>query len=195
MDIDTMKKNWGVLNDRLEKSETVNGEAIKTLLSQKAIGEYDKLRNKEKAGLYGVVIFAIIFPIQYITGAIQYWYSFAIIEALLFGLFIYSLIVLRALPKPEEYQSGIVGLQKSVARYQKLYAFNAPLMVAVIGVALILFFSLEGKGFQSDAFHQGIFFFAIALVTGCASYGYKITKKQLAEIYANLEELRKFETE
>ena len=75
MDIDAMKKNWDALNERLENRETVNNEAIKKLLSQKAIGGYDKIRNKEKGNLYAMILFAIIFPIQYATGAIQHWRS------------------------------------------------------------------------------------------------------------------------
>ena len=102
-----------------------------------------------------MILFAIIFPIQYAAGAIQHWYSFAVIETLIVGLFFYTLFVLKAFPKSEDYLIGVIGLQKNIARYQKLYTFNAPVMVSVIGIALILFFSLEGKGFQSDTFHQG----------------------------------------
>ena len=195
MDIDAMKKNWDALTERLENRETANNDAIKKLLSQKAIGGYDKIRNKEKGNLYAMILFAIIFPIQYATGAIQHWYSFAVIETLIVGLFFYTLFVLKAFPKSEDYRSGVIGLQKNIARYQKLYTFNAPVMVSVIGIALILFFSLEGKGFQSDTFHQGIFLFAIAFVVASASWGYKKTKKELAEINENLKELSQFEAE
>lgn len=195
MDIDEMKKNWGELNARLEKSETVNGEALKKILSQKAVGGYDKIRNREKAGLYALVIFAVMFPIQYASGAIQHWYSLAVIEALIIGCLVYSVYCLKALPKYDQYKNGVIGLMKSTLRYQKLFAFNAPILVGVILLALVLFFCLEGKGFQSDRFHQAIFFSAIALVVACASVGYRKTKKQLAEINSDLEELKKFEKE
>lgn len=113
MDIDAMKKNWDALNERLENRETVNNEAIKKLLSQKAIGGYDKIRNKEKGNLYAMILFAIIFPIQYATGAIQHWYSFAVIETLIVGLFFYTLFVLKAFPKSEDYGQGLSVCRKT----------------------------------------------------------------------------------
>lgn len=195
MDIDEMKKNWGALNARLEKSEVVNGEVLRKILSQKAVGGYDKIRNREKTGLYALVLFAIMFPIQYASGVIQHWYSLAVIEALIVGCIGYSIYCLKALPKYDQYKNGVVGMMKTTARYQKLFAFNAPILTAVIALALVLFFCLEGKGFQSDSFHQAIFFAAIIFVVVCATVGYRKTKEQLAEINSNLEELHKFEME
>lgn len=190
-----MKKNWGALNARLEKSETVNGEALKKILSQKAVSSYDKIRNREKSGLYALIVFAIMFPIQYASGAIQHWYSLAVIETLIVGCFAYSVYCVKALPKYEQNKKGLVGLMKSTMRYQKLFAFNAPILTAVIAVALVLFFCLEGKGFQSDSFHQAIFFSALVVVAVGATVGYRKTKERLAEIKSNLEELKKFEME
>ncbi|MDE7024701.1 MAG: hypothetical protein K2O88_02335 [Paramuribaculum sp.] len=195
MDIDEMKKNWGALNARLEKSEAVNGEVLRKILSQKAVGGYDKIRNREKTGLYALVLFAIMFPIQYASGVIQHWYSLAVIEALIVGCIGYSIYCLKALPKYDQYKNGVVGMMKTTARYQKLFATNGPILIAAITLAIVLFYYLEGKGFQSDIYHKMIFFCAIAVLVTGSIRGYRKTKEQLAEINSNLEELHKFEME
>lgn len=195
MDLDTMKSNWDALNDRLEHSVTVNADAIKRLLSQKAVESYDKVRNQMRVSLYSSIFLVIIFPIQYVQGIIPYWYSLAIMELFVAGSLFYTISLLRAIPQSGLSKDGVVQMIKNTARFQRMYVMFSPIFLTAIVITLAIFFISVGNGFPDDNYHLALLIGTIVFVTACGIIGYRKTKKQLKEIDTNLKELQKFEQE
>lgn len=195
MDIEEMKKNWGELNDRLQKNEIVNTEAIKKLLASKARGSYDKLRNREKMGTLAGCFVCIMFIIMFLAGRMQHWYSFVLLEGISLIATGYGFYSFKSLPRWDQSRRGLADMMHATSQYKKLQAFNRPILLGAMAVAIVIFFCFENKGFDSEPKYQVIFWFTIGLIIWCGTSGLRLVKRQITEADEDILELKKFEKE
>lgn len=205
MEINELKGQWQEYDKRLTESLRLNEELLRKLNLDKSKREMDKLFNMEIWN----IIFAMLLMILISWGTLRYGedIKFLISYLVAFSLCIIYLILsikrLMLLSKINYYNTPVVELQKSLAKFERIYQkFKKIELLLLMPIFAIAFIPIYFKAvFNWDVFMNPVlfgfvFFISLPIAYLTATWLYRVFyEKPLSNTNLFLCDLNKFEQE
>lgn len=201
MELEELRANWNVLNERLAENEIVNQRIVKEMISQKTKSAFDKIYRLNIYNLF-VIFFmtTLVFPWIYMHTPIMPL-SFAMVEiVMVIGLLLECRRV-YLLSKFNMEQKSSTELMNLTLRYKKVYYEDIRWSIVLVCLVMVAFYVAE-LGFNERAGYEISIriLLPIGLSLATCAFGYLLGlwqrrrhASQLQEIERGLEELNEFE--
>ncbi len=201
MELDELKANWNLLNDRLAASEVVNLRLVKEMITQKTKSAYDHIVGQNiYSFVINMLIICVVFPYVYMNTPIR-TASFAIVEGVMVTGLIPIIWKLFLLSRFDLGSKSCNQLSRTVLTYKKICHHEMTWTIAAVCLAIVAFYILE-LGFNTEAGYVlgtklilplGLSLMTFALGFVLAKWQLRRHAQQLREIERGLEELKEFE--
>lgn len=201
MELEELRANWNVLNERLAENEIVNQRIVKEMISQKTKSAFDKIYHLNIYNLLVIfLMITLLFPWIYMHTPIMPL-SFVMVEiVMLIGLILEGRMV-YLLSKFDLGQKTSSELMNLTLRYKKAYYESFRWSIWLVCIVMVAFYVAE-LGFNERAGYEIsiriLLPIGLSLVTCACGYLFGLWQRrrhasQLQEIERGLEELKEFE--
>lgn len=211
MELEELKKNWTMLNDRIEKVEMVNERLVKGMVELRTKSVHNQLVNKQRNALIGAIIIPLAFVLRYkyiygISEAIEPVLNIFILLSL--GLVIFRIDYLRLFMKMDISKATPTKAQYYLLRYKRRYMIEhySSYIIGIIGsIAFVIWGIVFMYNTHQDhpetaiSTNQSIILVIIASTSATAYIcwkGYKYAKehmKELKDLEEGFQELKEYE--
>ena len=201
MELEELKANWNVLDERLAENETVNLRIVKEIITQKTKSAYDRIMGMNYYNLVVCILLTcLLFPYVYMNTPIKA-VSFAIVETVMVLGLIPQIWKLTLLSGFDLEGKNCNELSRLVLRYKKVC--HQETFWGILGVCLAMTaFYISELGFNHEAGYvlgtRLILPLVLTLLTFGLGYFVALWQRRrhaqrMQEIERGLEELKEFE--
>lgn len=191
MNLDELKKGWGVLNERLSQNEVVSQRIIKEMILRKTNAAYDSIYRASKWSLMVIFLLGgLLLPFAKMQGMPIYRETFIAMETFIFLGFLFEGYMFYLLSRFNLNTMKVDEAMRSMLKYKKMYINNQ--RCAKYGALLIIIVCM---GLQ-NAFTPVVIIPTILAIVIAFFLGYaqdKRLRQNLQEIEDGLRELKEYE--
>ena len=191
MNLDELKKGWGVLNERLSQNEVVSQRIIKEMILRKTNAAYDSIYRASKWSLMVIFLLGgLLLPFAKMQGMPIYRETFIAMETFIFLGFFFEGYMFYLLSRFNLNTMKVDEAMRSMLKYKKMYINNQ--RCAKYGALLIIIVCM---GLQ-NAFTPVVIIPTILAIVIAFFLGYaqdKRLRQSLQEIEDGLRELKEYE--
>ena len=191
MNLDELKKGWGVLNERLSQNEVVSQRIIKEMILSKTNSAYESLYRASKWSLMVIFLLGgLLLPFAKMQGMPIYRETFIAMEAFIFLGFLFEGYLFYLLSRFNLNTMKVDEAMRSMLKYKKMYINNQ--RCAKYGALLIIIVCM---GLQ-NAFTPVVIIPTILAIIIAFFLGYaqdKRLRQSLQDIEDGLRELKEYE--
>ena len=190
MNLDELKKGWGVLNERLSQNEVVSQRIIKEMILCKTNSAYDNIYRASKWSLMVIFFAGLLLPFAKMQGMPIYRETFIAMEAFIFLGFLFEGYMFYLLSRFNLNTMKVDEAMRSMLKYKKMYINNQ--RCAKYGALLIIIVCM---GLQ-NAFTPVVIIPTLLAIIIAFFLGYaqdKRLRQSLQEIEDGLRELKEYE--
>ena len=191
MNLDELKKGWGVLNERLSQNEVVSQRIIKEMILRKTNAAYDSIYRASKWSLMVIFLLGgLLLPFAKMQGMPIYRETFIAMETFIFLGFFFEGYMFYLLSRFNLNTMKVDEAMRSMLKYKKMYINNQ--RCAKYGALLIIIVCM---GLQ-NAFTPVVIIPTILAIIIAFFLGYaqdKRLRQSLQEIEDGLRELKEYE--
>ena len=191
MNLDELKKGWGVLNERLSQNEVVSQRIIKEMILSKTNSAYDSIYRASKWSLMVIFLLGgLMLPFAKMQGMPIYRETFIAMETFIFLGFLFEGYMFYLLSRFNLNTMKVDEAMRSMLKYKKMYINNQ--RCAKYGALLIIIVCM---GLQ-NAFTPVVIIPTILAIVIAFFLGYaqdKRLRQSLQEIEDGLRELKEYE--
>ena len=191
MNLDELKKGWGVLNERLSQNEVVSQRIIKEMILSKTNSAYDNIYRASKWSLRVIFLLGgLLLPFAKMQGMPIYRETFIAMETFIFLGFLFEGYMFYLLSRFNLNTMKVDEAMRSMLKYKKMYINNQ--RCAKYGALLIIIVCM---GLQ-NAFTPVVIIPTILAIVIAFFLGYaqdKRLRQSLQEIEDGLRELKEYE--
>lgn len=191
MNLDELKKGWGVLNERLSQNEVVSQRIIKEMILCKTNSAYDNIYRASKWSLMVIFLLGgLLLPFAKMQGMPIYRETFIAMETFIFLGFLFEGYMFYLLSRFNLNTMKVDEAMRSMLKYKKMYINNQ--RCAKYGALLIIIVCMGlQKAFTPLVIALTILFTLIAFFLGYTQD--KRLRQSLQEIEDGLRELKEYE--
>lgn len=191
MNLDELKKGWGVLNERLSQNEVVSQRIIKEMILRKTNAAYDSIYRASKWSLMVIFLLGgLLLPFAKMQGMPIYRETFIAMETFIFLGFLFEGYMFYLLSRFNLNTMKVDEAMRSMLKYKKMYINNQ--RCAKYGALLIIIVCMGlQNAFTPLVIALTILFTLIAFFLGYAQD--KRLRQSLQEIEDGLRELKEYE--
>lgn len=191
MNLDELKKGWGVLNERLSQNEVISQRIIKEMILRKTNAAYDSIYRASKWSLMVIFLLGgLMLPFAKMQGMPIYRETFIAMETFIFLGFLFEGYMFYLLSRFNLNTMKVDEAMRSMLKYKKMYINNQ--RCAKYGALLIIIVCM---GLQ-NAFTPVVIIPTILAIVIAFFLGYaqdKRLRQSLQEIEDGLRELKEYE--
>lgn len=191
MNLDELKKGWGVLNERLSQNEVISQRIIKEMILRKTNAAYDSIYRASKWSLMVIFLLGgLLLPFAKMQGMPIYRETFIAMETFIFLGFLFEGYMFYLLSRFNLNTMKVDEAMRSMLKYKKMYINNQ--RCAKYGALLIIIVCM---GLQ-NAFTPVVIIPTILAIVIAFFLGYaqdKRLRQSLQEIEDGLRELKEYE--
>lgn len=191
MNLDELKKGWGVLNERLSQNEVISQRIIKEMILRKTNAAYDSIYRASKWSLMVIFLLGgLLLPFAKMQGMPIYRETFIAMETFIFLGFLFEGYMFYLLSRFNLNTMKVDEAMRSMLKYKKMYINNQ--RCAKYGALLIIIVCM---GLQ-NAFTPVVIIPTILAIIIAFFLGYaqdKRLRQSLQEIEDGLRELKEYE--
>ena len=191
MNLDELKKGWGVLNERLSQNEVISQRIIKEMILRKTNAAYDSIYRASKWSLMVIFLLGgLLLPFAKMQGMPIYRETFIAMETFIFLGFFFEGYMFYLLSRFNLNTMKVDEAMRSMLKYKKMYINNQ--RCAKYGALLIIIVCM---GLQ-NAFTPVVIIPTILAIIIAFFLGYaqdKRLRQSLQEIEDGLRELKEYE--
>ncbi len=191
MNLDELKKGWGVLNERLSQNEVVSQRIIKEMILCKTNSAYDNIYRASKWSLMVIFLLGgLLLPFAKMQGMPIYRETFIAMETFIFLGFLFEGYMFYLLSRFNLNTMKVDEAMRSMLKYKKMYINNQ--RCAKYGALLIIIVCMGlQNAFTPLVIALTILFTLIAFFLGYTQD--KRLRQSLQEIEDGLRELKEYE--
>lgn len=191
MNLDELKKGWGVLNERLSQNEVVSQRIIKEMILHKTNSAYESLYRASKWSLMVIFLLGgLMLPFAKMQGMPIYRETFIAMETFIFLGFLFEGYMFYLLSRFNLNTMKVDEAMRSMLKYKKMYINNQ--RCAKYGALLIIIVCMGlQNAFTPLVIALTILFTLIAFFLGYTQD--KRLRQSLQEIEDGLRELKEYE--
>ena len=191
MNLDELKKGWGVLNERLSQNEVISQRIIKEMILRKANAAYDSIYRASKWSLMVIFLLGgLLLPFAKMQGMPIYRETFIAMETFIFLGFLFEGYMFYLLSRFNLNTMKVDEAMRSMLKYKKMYINNQ--RCAKYGALLIIIVCMGlQNAFTPLVIALTILFTLIAFFLGYTQD--KRLRQSLQEIEDGLRELKEYE--
>lgn len=191
MNLDELKKGWGVLNERLSQNEVVSQRIIKEMILRKTNAAYDSIYRASKWSFMVIFLLGgLLLPFAKMQGMPIYRETFIAMETFIFLGFLFEGYMFYLLSRFNLNTMKVDEAMRSMLKYKKMYINNQ--RCAKYGALLIIIVCMGlQKAFTPVVIIPTILAIIIAFFLGYAQD--KRLRQSLQEIEDGLRELKEYE--
>lgn len=191
MNLDELKKGWGVLNERLSQNEVVSQRIIKEMILRKTNAAYDSIYRASKWSLMVIFLLGgLLLPFAKMQGMPIYRETFIAMETFIFLGFLFEGYMFYLLSRFNLNTMKVDEAMRSMLKYKKMYINNQ--RCAKYGALLIIIVCMGlQNAFTPLVIALTILFTLIAFFLGYTQD--KRLRQSLQEIEDGLRELKEYE--
>ncbi len=191
MNLDELKKGWGVLNERLSQNEVVSQRIIKEMILHKTNSAYESLYRASKWSLMVIFLLGgLMLPFAKMQGMPIYRETFIAMETFIFLGFLFEGYMFYLLSRFNLNTMKVDEAMRSMLKYKKMYINNQ--RCAKYGALLIIIVCMGlQNAFTPLVIALTILFTLIAFFLGYTQD--KRLRQSLQEIEDGLLELKEYE--
>ena len=191
MNLDELKKGWGVLNERLSQNEVVSQRIIKEMILSKTNSAYDNIYRASKWSLMVIFLLGgLLLPFAKMQGMPIYRETFIAMETFIFLGFLFEGYMFYLLSRFNLNTMKVDEAMRSMLKYKKMYINNQ--RCAKYGALLIIIVCMGlQNAFTPLVIALTILFTLIAFFLGYTQD--KRLRQSLQEIEDGLRELKEYE--
>lgn len=193
MELEELKANWNVLNERLEKSEMLNKRIIKEMITKRTVAARDRLIRCCSGGvlfllLMGIVILmtrgkAIVRP----EAEVIVWSAIILATA-------YSLLSIRFLSHFDLERSSLTELKGWTIKLKRMLRLELIFTLVFVSIAFVAIFFIHHHYRSVQQMLVDALLVSLTVAGGYLAYK-NVDKKSIEEIEKGLAELKEFEEE
>ena len=191
MNLDELKKGWGVLNERLSQNEVISQRIIKEMILRKTNAAYDSIYRASKWSLMVIFLLGgLLLPFAKMQGMPIYRETFIAMETFIFLGFLFEGYMFYLLSRFNLNTMKVDEAMRSMLKYKKMYINNQ--RCAKYGALLIIIVCMGlQNAFTPLVIALTILFTLIAFFLGYTQD--KRLRQSLQEIEDGLRELKDYE--
>ena len=191
MNLDELKKGWGVLNERLSQNEVISQRIIKEMILRKANAAYDSIYRASKWSLMVIFLLGgLLLPFAKMQGMPIYRETFIAMETFIFLGFLFEGYMFYLLSRFNLNTMKVDEAMRSMLKYKKMYINNQ--RCAKYGALLIIIVCMGlQNAFTPLVIALTILFTLIAFFLGYTQD--KRLRQSLQEIEDGLRALKEYE--
>ena len=191
MNLDELKKGWGVLNERLSQNEVISQRIIKEMILRKTNAAYDSIYRASKWSLMVIFLLGgLMLPFAKMQGMPIYRETFIAMETFIFLGFLFEGYMFYLLSRFNLNTMKVDEAMRSMLKYKKMYINNQ--RCAKYGALLIIIVCMGlQNAFTPLVIALTILFTLIAFFLGYTQD--KRLRQSLQEIEDGLCELKEYE--
>ena len=191
MNLDELKKGWGVLNERLSQNEVISQRIIKEMILRKTNAAYDSIYRASKWSLMVIFLLGgLLLPFAKMQGMPIYRETFIAMETFIFLGFLFEGYMFYLLSRFNLNTMKVDEAMRSMLKYKKMYINNQ--RCAKYGAFLIIIVCMGlQNAFTPLVIALTILFTLIAFFLGYTQD--KRLRQSLQEIEDGLCELKEYE--
>ncbi|MBO5796439.1 MAG: hypothetical protein J6R28_07315 [Bacteroides sp.] len=191
MNLDELKKGWGVLNERLSQNEVISQRIIKEMILRKTNAAYDSIYRASKWSLMVIFLLGgLLLPFAKMQGMPIYRETFIAMETFIFLGFLFEGYMFYLLSRFNLNTMKVDEAMRSMLKYKKMYINNQ--RCAKYGALLIIIVCMGlQNAFTPLVIALTILFTLIAFFLGYTQD--KRLRQSLQEIEDGLRELKEYE--
>lgn len=191
MNLDELKKGWGVLNERLSQNEVISQRIIKEMILRKTNAAYDSIYRASKWSLMVIFLLGgLLLPFAKMQGMPIYRETFIAMETFIFLGFFFEGYMFYLLSRFNLNTMKVDEAMRSMLKYKKMYINNQ--RCAKYGALLIIIVCMGlQNAFTPLVIALTILFTLIAFFLGYTQD--KRLRQSLQEIEDGLRELKEYE--
>lgn len=191
MNLDELKKGWGVLNERLSQNEVISQRIIKEMILCKTNSAYDNIYRASKWSLMVIFLLGgLLLPFAKMQGMPIYRETFIAMETFIFLGFLFEGYMFYLLSRFNLNTMKVDEAMRSMLKYKKMYINNQ--RCAKYGALLIIIVCMGlQNAFTPLVIALTILFTLIAFFLGYTQD--KRLRQSLQEIEDGLCELKEYE--
>lgn len=191
MNLDELKKGWGVLNERLSQNEVISQRIIKEMILRKTNAAYDSIYRASKWSLMVIFLLGgLLLPFAKMQGMPIYRETFIAMETFIFLGFLFEGYMFYLLSRFNLNTMKVDEAMRSMLKYKKMYINNQ--RCAKYGALLIIIVCMGlQNAFTPVVIALTILFTLIAFFLGYTQD--KRLRQSLQEIEDGLCELEEYE--
>lgn len=191
MNLDELKKGWGVLNERLSQNEVISQRIIKEMILRKTNAAYDSIYRASKWSLMVIFLLGgLLLPFAKMQGMPIYRETFIAMETFIFLGFLFEGYMFYLLSRFNLNTMKVDEAMRSMLKYKKMYINNQ--RCAKYGALLIIIVCMGlQNAFTPLVIALTILFTLIAFFLGYTQD--KRLRQSLQEIEDGLCELKEYE--
>ena len=193
MNLDELKKGWGVLNERLSQNEVISQRIIKEMILRKTNAAYDSIYRASKWSLMVIFLLGgLLLPFAKMQGMPIYRETFIAMETFIFLGFLFEGYMFYLLSRFNLNTMKVDEAMRSMLKYKKMYINNQ--RCAKYGALLIIIVCMGLQNAFTPLVIALTILFTFTLIAFFLGYTQdKRLRQSLQEIEDGLRELKEYE--